>query len=83
MCTAYYLSPLLLQELWGCDFAFHDARAMFGNMSLVVDHINANASYGITIRFSTLREYFDALHAAIAQFPVVHGLDFLLGWPHR
>ena len=49
--------------LWGSDFTFQNASSWFGNMSLVVDAINRNSSRsGVTIRFATANEYFDALH---------------------
>ena len=77
----YYRGDLLL--LWGHDFGFWDAPAMFGNMSLVIDYINAHAdAFGFAIRYSTLAEYFDAKYASGIAFPLVEGLDFELGWPH-
>eukprot|EP01079_Euglenida_sp_SAG-EU17-18_P008204 gene8204-7548_t len=75
--------------LWGSDFHFHDAHSMFGNMSVLIKEFASDSSYGVSLRYSTAADYFDALHSWAdaggvgAEFPVVQGLDFELGWPHR
>ena len=62
---------------------WHNASVQYGNMSALIAAVNANASYGLHLRWATVAEYFDALHAAVPAFPrVPPGLDFLLGWPH-
>lgn len=66
----YRGSDLLL--LWGNDFAFWNAEVMFGNMSLLVDYINANEdAFGFNIRFSTFADYLDAKYATGVSYPLV------------
>ena len=49
---------------WGGDFRWQNGSYYFGNMSLVIDHINANAdAYGADVRLATVSEYFRAIPA--------------------
>lgn len=80
--ASYFRGPALM--LFGSDFHWHNAPVMFGNMSLLMTHINANPTqYGITLRYSTFQDYLDAKHAAVSSFPVMPYIDFELGWPHH
>lgn len=41
--------------VWGSDFRFVDAHAMFGNMTYIINYLNSNqATYGIHAQYSTL-----------------------------
>lgn len=78
--TPVYQGPVM--AVWGSDFAFSNAEVMFGNMSLVVDELNANPDqYGVHVRFATLSNYFDYLNSLNFTFPVKQ-VDFSYGWPH-
>jgi hypothetical protein len=41
-----------------------------------VAYINANASYGVTVRYSTLNEYFSAVHAKNVTWSTRDSTDF-------
>eukprot|EP00731_Ephydatia_muelleri_P009267 Em0004g1605a len=62
---------------FGNDFAFQNATEDFASMDEIVDAINSNSTaYGLTIRYSTLSEYMDAVLSAGVTFPS-RGGDFL------
>ena len=62
---------------FGNDFAFQNATKDFASMDEIVDAINSNSTaYGLTIRYSTLSEYMDAVLSAGVTFPS-RGGDFL------
>lgn len=49
---------------FGDDFKFQDAALQFSNMDRIVRRINMNATqFGVNVTYSTLSEYFVALHA--------------------
>lgn len=80
-----YRGPLL--TVWGSDFRFVNAHRQFGNMTQLVNYITAHQeAFGMRVRFSTLREYFDALYEFAQRenirFPRFENLDFEIGWPH-
>jgi hypothetical protein len=59
-------------------------------MSIVMDYINANSdSLNITVRYSTLNDYFSALHAAATApgtgftFPILSASAFQVGVFHK
>jgi len=53
----------LHRHRFGHDFAFQDAEVMFGNMTLLVDYINAHMASTLSVRYGTLTEYFTAVGA--------------------
>ena len=64
----------MLQLPWGGDMRWQNASYYYGNMSVLIKHVNANpAEYGMHIRWATPSEYFDALHAATEthSFPLL------------
>lgn len=66
--AAYYRSKHVL-ILHQCDFAYQNASLQFDNMDLVLQHIAQNPhTYNMTIRWSTLGEYFRSLHDKPASF---------------
>lgn len=74
-----YRGPLM--GVWGSDFRFTDAASMFGNMSRIMDFINARSDeYGLHLKYATVAEYMDNLHTLGLDFPHVSGVDFEYGW---
>lgn len=75
--ASYYATNNLLFP-FGCDFEYREAERNFGNMSRLIDYINAHkAEYNIDIKFSLLTEYFDTVvrERPLNQWPVYKG-DF-------
>ena len=74
------LVPILKQRLkwfktnqlmfpFGGDYSFLDAGTQFATMDAIIDYINANSSvYNMTMRYSTLSEYFSALMTSAATY---------------
>ena len=72
----WYLTDNVLIP-FGNDFAFQNATSDFASMDAIVDAINNNsAAYGLTVRYSTLSEYMDAVLSSGVKFPSRDG-DFL------
>lgn len=62
---------------FGDDFKFQNARVQWQNMDQLVQHINQNTDrFGITLRYSTLSEYFDAMRASLTRALPVFAGDF-------
>ncbi len=63
--TQVYQGPVMI--VWGGDFRFVEAQWMFGNMSYIVDYMNANQDiYNMHLQFATLsnvRAIFRTSHA--------------------
>eukprot|EP01116_Phalansterium_solitarium_P019430 TRINITY_DN5407_c0_g1_i1.p1 TRINITY_DN5407_c0_g1~~TRINITY_DN5407_c0_g1_i1.p1 ORF type:complete len:801 (-),score=286.01 TRINITY_DN5407_c0_g1_i1:107-2509(-) len=80
--SSYYRGPLM--AVWGSDFRFKNASYNFGNMTLLINYINANPSlFGLHIQYATLADYFDTLHAMDLKWPFYdQTVDFEIGWPH-
>jgi len=79
--SSYYRNLVLAP--WGNDFRFADARSQFGNMSLIINYINARPDqFHLNIRYSTLADFFDALHNLTLTWPAINDLNFEVGWPH-
>eukprot|EP00300_Choanocystis_sp_HF-7_P016033 c19276_g1_i4.p1 GENE.c19276_g1_i4~~c19276_g1_i4.p1 ORF type:complete len:969 (+),score=194.56 c19276_g1_i4:14-2920(+) len=79
--SAKYRSDILLVP-FGTDFEFQNASIQFNNMSLVMAYINAHPNAyaplkNVTIRYSTLAEYFAALRRTKTEFPTGQGSNFL------
>ncbi|KAJ6230895.1 alpha-mannosidase [Anaeramoeba flamelloides] len=65
-----YQGNLVLQT-FGHDRAFQNASIEFGNMTLLVNYINANQDkFNMKIKYSTLRETFDDLYSRNLDYPV-------------
>ena len=58
---AYKTNHLLVT--FGDDFKFKNAGLQFRNMDLIIKSINDNHGFGMHIRYSTLSEYFSAVHS--------------------
>ena len=75
--NAYRTKHLLVT--FGDDFKFKNANLQFQNMDLIIKAINNNPGLGVSIRYSTLSEYFSAVHSESQQkniaFPFHRG-DF-------
>lgn len=73
--NAYRTNHLLVA--WGDDFKFKNAAAQFSNMDRILAEIQKHPTrYGITLRYSTLSDYFDAMHSSNPPtFPIYSG-DF-------
>ena len=70
---AYKSSHLLVP--FGDDFKFRNSAVQWSNMDQVVKHINEEGTYGITIRYSTVSEYFAAVAKEQTAVNVITG-DF-------
>jgi len=51
---------------WGDDFSFQNAAKQFDNMDKIIKDVNERET-GVSIRYSTLSEYFNAVHSTAAQ----------------
>ena len=73
----FYATPHVLMP-FGNDFAFQKAGPDFAAMDALVAAINSDpATYGVTVRYSTLDEYFTALSAVSnVSFAMQAGVDF-------
>jgi hypothetical protein len=71
-----YRTPHLLVP-FGDDFKFKAADRQFGNMDRLIEHMNANKdTYGMSVRYSTLSDYFSAVASTSSvSHPVLTG-DF-------
>ncbi|EGG19315.1 hypothetical protein DFA_02102 [Cavenderia fasciculata] len=74
--ASYYRHNNLLLP-FGNDFRYQDPGQMFDNMDLLIEYINANASYGATLQYATVSEYFAAVDQSVPDpqevFPVLQG----------
>ncbi|XP_065833853.1 epididymis-specific alpha-mannosidase-like isoform X2 [Oscarella lobularis] len=74
--SAWFRTDHLLVP-FGSDFQFTDAESKFRGMDSILSHINANQDhFNMTIRYTTLSEYFDAVQSTNASFPTYSGRDF-------
>eukprot|EP01105_Mastigella_eilhardi_P024043 TRINITY_DN6182_c0_g1_i1.p1 TRINITY_DN6182_c0_g1~~TRINITY_DN6182_c0_g1_i1.p1 ORF type:complete len:929 (+),score=180.28 TRINITY_DN6182_c0_g1_i1:138-2789(+) len=63
--------------LFGGDFEFTDPAMRFGPFDLMIDYINAHSdAYGMHLHYSTLSEYFRAVHEAQVALPIVEQRDY-------
>jgi hypothetical protein len=83
--ATYYITNNVFIPMGG-DFRFQNASLQFDNMDRLVAYIHLHPErYGnATLRYSTVREYQQALLTSMATsnktFPVVSGSHFLLLW---
>ncbi|XP_058157218.1 epididymis-specific alpha-mannosidase [Dasypus novemcinctus] len=75
--AAWFRTPHVLWP-WGCDKQFFNASVQFANMDPLLDRINSRAAeLGVSAQYATLGDYFRALHALSATWPVRDHCDFL------
>lgn len=55
---------------WGCDFTYMSAQAEFANLERVVNYVNKNNAYNITLKISTPSDYIQALKKENIHWPV-------------
>ncbi|EAL68302.1 hypothetical protein DDB_G0278259 [Dictyostelium discoideum AX4] len=48
---------------FGNDFRFQNASLEFDNMDKLITYINSNSSWGVTIQYATLNEYFEKVES--------------------
>ncbi|KAK7803382.1 hypothetical protein U0070_012497 [Myodes glareolus] len=75
--AAWFRTPHVLWP-WGCDKQFFNASVQFDNMDPLLEYINnRTAEYGVSVRYATLRDYFQALHAFNTTWAIRDHHDFL------
>ncbi|KAL4630221.1 epididymis-specific alpha-mannosidase [Arapaima gigas] len=63
---------------WGCDKQFYNSSVQFQNMDPLLDYINQHGEeFGVTARYATLGEYFQAVHQEELTWEVRGSHDFL------
>ncbi|XP_033119415.1 epididymis-specific alpha-mannosidase-like isoform X2 [Anneissia japonica] len=63
---------------WGCDKQFFNATIQFKNMDKLLAYIQeASTDYGVSVKYATLGEYFEALHATNVSWDVKSDGDFV------
>ncbi|XP_063042689.1 epididymis-specific alpha-mannosidase [Engraulis encrasicolus] len=63
---------------WGCDKQFYNASVQFSNMDVLMDYINKHSeTFGVTVQYATLGEYFQAVHNSNLTWDVRGSEDFL------
>ena len=66
--ASWYRSKHVL-VLHQCDFAYQNASSQFDNMDKIINYLSQNqATFNMTIRWSTLGEYFHSLNDLPASF---------------
>lgn len=65
-------------EFQGCDKQFFNASVQYSNMDLLVDYINKHsAEFGVTVQYSTVSEYFQAVYSRNLTWEIRDSQDFL------
>ncbi|XP_032399937.1 epididymis-specific alpha-mannosidase [Etheostoma spectabile] len=63
---------------WGCDKQFYNSSVQFNNMDPLMKYINQNSKeFGVTVRYATLSEYFQAIHQSDLVWELRGSEDFL------
>ncbi|TWW63036.1 epididymis-specific alpha-mannosidase [Takifugu flavidus] len=63
---------------WGCDKQFYNSSVQFSNMDPLMKYINQNSKqFGVTVQYSTLGEYFQAVHQSDLIWEQRGSEDFL------
>lgn len=63
---------------WGCDKQFYNSSVQFANMDPLMDYINQNSeTFGVTVQYATLSEFFQAVHQSDTTWNVRGKEDFL------
>ena len=55
---------------WGCDFTFMNAQAEYENLERIIEYVNKNNQYNITLMISTPSDYVAALKKQNISWPV-------------
>ncbi|KAK5583106.1 hypothetical protein RB653_004696 [Dictyostelium firmibasis] len=65
---------------FGNDFRFQNASLEFDNMDKLIEYINSNQSWGVTIQYATLNQYFEQLESIepSIQYPEIVGEDLFV-----
>ena len=64
---------------FGDDMKFQNANKQYSNMDRLMAEINANASYGVNVRYGTLSEYFATINSNSKDWPTFTSDFFPLG----
>ena len=71
----YFKTPNVIVP-FGCDFNFQNALMKYKNMDKLIDYINQHSTeLGITAQYSTLSDYFEAVHSTQTTWSR-HSFDF-------
>ncbi|OCT99309.1 epididymis-specific alpha-mannosidase isoform X2 [Xenopus laevis] len=62
---------------WGCDKQFFNASVQFNNMDQLIHYINKHQEFGVTVKYSTLGEYFRNLYNRNLTWGLRGNQDFL------
>uniref|UniRef100_A0A8C3FEM4 Alpha-mannosidase n=1 Tax=Chrysemys picta bellii TaxID=8478 RepID=A0A8C3FEM4_CHRPI len=63
---------------WGCDKQFFNASVQYSNMDPLLDYINKHADqFGVTVQYSTVSDYFQALYNRNLTWDIQNYQDFL------
>uniref|UniRef100_A0A7N8X3H4 Alpha-mannosidase n=1 Tax=Mastacembelus armatus TaxID=205130 RepID=A0A7N8X3H4_9TELE len=63
---------------WGCDKQFYNSSVQFNNMDPLMKYINQNSKeLGVTVQYSTLSEYFQAIYKSNLTWDARGSEDFL------
>ncbi|KAG8591384.1 hypothetical protein GDO81_000154 [Engystomops pustulosus] len=62
---------------WGCDKQFFNSSVQFNNMDLLLEYINSKPEFGVTVRYSTLGDYFQSIYKRNMTWEVRGSQDFL------
>ncbi|XP_075050593.1 epididymis-specific alpha-mannosidase [Mixophyes fleayi] len=62
---------------WGCDKQFFNSSVQFNNMDVLLEYINSHGEFGVTVRYSTLGDYFKSVRGRNLTWDVRDSQDFL------
>ncbi|XP_077136225.1 epididymis-specific alpha-mannosidase [Ranitomeya variabilis] len=62
---------------WGCDKQFFNSSVQFNNMDLLLDYINSDREFEMSVQYCTLSEYFTSLYNRNMSWEVRGSQDFL------
>uniref|UniRef100_A0A8C8VKA8 Alpha-mannosidase n=1 Tax=Pelusios castaneus TaxID=367368 RepID=A0A8C8VKA8_9SAUR len=75
--AAWFQTPDVLWP-WGCDKQFFNASVQYANMDPLLDYINKHADeFGVTVQYSTLSDYFQAVYNRNLTWDIQNDQDFL------
>lgn len=68
----------MLSKLQGCDKQFFNASVQYSNMDPLLDYINKHADqFGVTVQYSTVSDYFQAVYKRNLTWDIQNDQDFL------
>uniref|UniRef100_K7FPL6 Alpha-mannosidase n=1 Tax=Pelodiscus sinensis TaxID=13735 RepID=K7FPL6_PELSI len=63
---------------WGCDKQFFNASVQYSNMDPLLNYINKHADqFGVTVQYSTVSDYFQAVYNRNLTWDIRNDRDFL------